>query len=201
MKLSLISLFFPLLASRANDWQQQGTAGGARRKRSRAVLQKASICHRLPNLKEKKRKKKKVNEMVCQFSLNRFRRATGMIVFVSGFIFFSVEESKKAGILQQSRAALAQNNAIRAANEKLEETQKLLREQEESLADKFEQKRRRKEGKEKGTVATPPPLFFNFSFLTFFLSFFALFFFFLCFAGTASGWTRTSRSSSLTRSK
>ena len=56
---------------------------------------------------------------------------------MSAFIFFSVEESKKAGILQQSRAALAQNNAIRAANEKLEEASRLLRQEEDSLVNMY----------------------------------------------------------------
>lgn len=61
----------------------------------------------------------------------------GLIIFVSAFIFFSVEESKKAGILQQSRAALAQNNAIKSANEKLEEASRLLRQEEDSLVEMY----------------------------------------------------------------
>lgn len=63
----------------------------------------------------------------------------GLVVLVSGFIFFSVEESTKAGLLRKSRIALAQNNAIQAANDKLEEAQALLQKEEDSLVDMYTQ--------------------------------------------------------------
>ncbi len=63
----------------------------------------------------------------------------GLVVLVSGFIFFSVEESTKARLLQQSRTALQQNNLIRASNAKLEEAQRLLQEEEDSLVEMYTQ--------------------------------------------------------------
>jgi NAD-dependent SIR2 family protein deacetylase len=62
-----------------------------------------------------------------------------LVVLVSGFIFFSVEESAKAGLLRKSRVALAQNNAIKSANDKLEEAQQLLQKEEDSLVDMYTQ--------------------------------------------------------------
>ena len=55
---------------------------------------------------------------------------SGLVLLVSLFIFFSVEQSLIAGNLAASRAALAQNNAIRSSNERLEQAKSELQDEE-----------------------------------------------------------------------
>jgi hypothetical protein len=61
----------------------------------------------------------------------------GMVLLVTLFIFFSVEQSLIAGNLAVSRAAIAQNNAIRNTNEKLEDAKEELQEEEDELVDMY----------------------------------------------------------------
>jgi hypothetical protein len=61
----------------------------------------------------------------------------GIVLLVTLFIFFSVEQSLIAGNLAVSRAALAQNNAIRATNDKLEEAKQELQDEEDELVNMY----------------------------------------------------------------
>lgn len=61
----------------------------------------------------------------------------GGIIIVATFIFFSVEQSRIAGNLARSRAALNQNNNIKTANERLESAGKDLREEEDALVNMY----------------------------------------------------------------
>ena len=67
--------------------------------------------------------------LTCARSSPPFRDS-GIVLLVTLFIFFSVEQSLIAGNLAVSRAALAQNNAIRATNDKLEEAKQELQDEE-----------------------------------------------------------------------
>jgi hypothetical protein len=62
--------------------------------------------------------------------VGRHGPTAGLILLVSIFIFFSVEQSLIASNLAVSRASLAQNNAIRDSNEKLDEAKEELQDEE-----------------------------------------------------------------------
>jgi len=60
-----------------------------------------------------------------------------LILLVTLFVFFSVEQSLISGNLAQSRQALAQNNAIRSANEQLEDAKGELQDEEDELVSMY----------------------------------------------------------------
>lgn len=61
----------------------------------------------------------------------------GVIITVSLFVFFSVEQKRIRNNLQQSRLSLTQNNDIRDANERLEAAGQDLREEEDYLVNMY----------------------------------------------------------------
>eukprot|EP00039_Didymoeca_costata_P017927 m.331393 g.331393 ORF g.331393 m.331393 type:complete len:218 (-) comp16717_c0_seq1:153-806(-) len=61
----------------------------------------------------------------------------GLILLMSLFIFFSVEQSLIAGNLAISRVAMAQNNKIRENNERLEQAKVDLQDEEDELVNMY----------------------------------------------------------------
>merc|ERR1711935_407318 len=61
----------------------------------------------------------------------------GLVLLVTVFVYFSVEQSLIAGNLAASRQALAQNNAIRTSNEELEEAKAELQDEEDELVNMY----------------------------------------------------------------
>merc|ERR1719498_597275 len=61
----------------------------------------------------------------------------GLVLLVTVFVYFSVEQSLIAGNLAASRQALTQNNAIRTSNEELEEAKAELQDEEDELVNMY----------------------------------------------------------------
>lgn len=134
----------PLLATRTHVWKLQGPARLERRQGPRHLQQEAADDYRYacgPLADGRWRPAvvaraslgaRRAPRTVLLLTLPRHsaRHSAGLVLLVSLFIFFSVEQSLIAGNLAASRAALAQNNAIRSSNERLEQAKGELQDEE-----------------------------------------------------------------------
>ena len=62
-----------------------------------------------------------------------------VVLIVTAFLFFTVEQSRIAGNIAKSKKALEQNAAVKAANEKLEEAKTDLQAEEDELVNLYSQ--------------------------------------------------------------